>query len=234
MNLNWTKIWDPAAVENWTFNDAKGVHLTSDEIYRFVLMIVLFCLLFPLSRSRYLNSRSYSLAMAIHAFAGIWYAIDNIRKITHGLAHVFNLPMLLLWCIDRLVSILFYRKSNGSMKSLKVIGDNEYMDVRFKLNKNFDHGIGDVYYLLKNTNRCIVSPERSHPFTSFANHNPSDASWDIGFIMTIMDDNAQWFPSWTRRLRNTDAEMRGKCSHIDIISSCLLIVCQEIYVMETL
>ena len=38
-HLNWTKIWDPAAVEGWSFNNETGVHLTSDEIYRFVLMI---------------------------------------------------------------------------------------------------------------------------------------------------------------------------------------------------
>lgn len=205
-NLNWTKIWDPAAVENWTFNDSKGVHLTSDEIYRFVLVIALFCFLIPLSRSRFLNNRSYSLAMSIHCFAGVWYAIDNIRKITHGLAHVFNLPILLIWCIDRLFSIVYYRKSVGTAKA-NVIGDNEYLMIRVKLNKQFEKNIGDVYYLLNEQHRTgFLSPERSHPFTSFSNHDVNDPSWDIGFIISIMPDDTQWFPSWTRRLRIQDRE----------------------------
>ena len=76
-NLNWSKPWDPAAVENWTFNDECGVHLTSDELYRFFLMIALFCLIFPLTRSRFLNRRSYSTAIALHLFAGVWYAIGR-------------------------------------------------------------------------------------------------------------------------------------------------------------
>ncbi|XP_066910553.1 uncharacterized protein [Clytia hemisphaerica] len=208
-NLNWTKIWDPAAVENWTFNDSKGVHLTSDEIYRLLLMVALFCLIFPLTRSQFLNNRSYSLAIAIHAFAGVWYAIDNIRKITHGLAHVFNLPVLLIWCIDRLISIVYYRKSRGTAER-KIIGKNEYIDVRVKLNKKFKPEIGDVYFLLKsNDRRFTLSPERSHPFTSFSNHDVTDASWDIGFIITMMDDDSQWFPAWTRRLRASDHEAQS-------------------------
>ena len=44
-HLNWTKFWDPAAVQGWTFNDHKGVHLTSDEVYRFMLIIVIFCII---------------------------------------------------------------------------------------------------------------------------------------------------------------------------------------------
>lgn len=195
-HLNWTKPWDPAAVEGWTFNDHKGVHLTSDEIYRFVLMIVLFCFFFPLSRSNYANQRSYSLAMALHVFAGIWYAIDNIRKITHGLAHVTNLPILIIWCIDRLVSIYFYRRHEGHIVRKEVIG-KDYVILHVKLDKEVEHTVGDVYYLLHQPKGSTgILPQRSHPFTTFANLS-KDSTWDIGFVISIMEDYNQLCLPWT-------------------------------------
>ena len=196
LHLNWTKFWDPAAVVGWSMNNKSGVHLTSDEVYRLVLMIVLFCFLFPLSRSNYLNNRSFSLAIGLHAFAGIWYAVDNIRKISHEMAHLFNLPFLLLWCIDRLLSITLYRRSIASIVKKRIIGMNEYVDMRVKLNTSFKSGIGDVYYVVENKQ---LYPQRAHPFTTYKN-NTSDNSWDIGFIISVMEDDLQWFPSWTRTI----------------------------------
>lgn len=203
-NLNWTKWWDPAAIENWSFNDKSGVHLTSDEIYRLLLMIILFCFLFPLSRSSYLNDRSYSFAIALHAFAGVWYAIDNIRKITHGLAHVMNLPFLIFWCIDRLLSIVLYRRSNCTISAKQITSDEKYIVVYMKSDVYNKRTVGDVYYLsLASKRRQLLSLERAHPFTSFSNHS-KDKSWDIGFVISVMDDHTQWFPSWTRRLFSVD------------------------------
>ena len=203
-HLNWTKFWDPAAVENWTFNDSTGVHLTSDEIYRLALMIGLFCVLFPLTRSSFLNDRSYSLAIGLHAFAGVWYAIDNIRKITHGLAHAFNLPFLTMWCLARLLSVVLYRLNFGRIATKEVIGHNKYVELRVKLNKSNKMSVGDIYFLDMNKGKFgLPNFERTHPFTSFSNHS-CDASWDVGFILSVMDDDLQWFPSWTRKLRNVE------------------------------
>ena len=203
-HLNWSKFWDPAAVSGWTFNDHRGVHLTSDEIYRFVLMIVIFCFFFPLSRSHYANQRSYSLAMALHAFAGIWYAVDNIRKITHGLAHVVNLPLLIIWCIDRALSIWVYRHNRGRIVRKEVIGNNEYLVVYMKLDKDVSHAVGDVYYLLQEMKGSTgILPQRSHPFTTFANLS-QDATWDIGFVISIMDDEKQLCLPWTRWLASSE------------------------------
>lgn len=204
-HLNWSTFWDPAAVHNWSFNDYRGVHLTADEIYRFVLTIVIFCFLFPLSRSEYLNNRSYSTAMALHVLAGILYAIDNIRKITHGLSHVFNLPVLIIWCIDRLLCIFVYRKCTGKIITKNVIGTNEYTVTFVKLSRSeHEPGVGDIYYLHHNHKmfRNLV-PQRAHPFTSFSNHG-EDSSWDIGFVMTVMEDHEQWFLPWTNWLAPTD------------------------------
>ena len=197
-HLNWSTFWDPAAVNNFTFNDHTGVHLTSDEIYRLVLMIVLFCFLFPLSRSEYLNNRSYSVAIGLHVLAGVWYSIDNIRKITHSLSHLFNLPMLIIWCIDRFLCIVLYRKNKGYVVRKDVIGNNEYTVIYMKLDKEREAGVGDLYYLHHNHKLFgDIIPQRAHPFTSFGNHG-SDTSWDIGFVMTVMKDHEQWSLPWTR------------------------------------
>lgn len=196
-HLNWSKFWDPAAVQDWTFNDHTGVHLTSDELYRFALMIVLFCIFFPLSRSNYANQRSYSLAMTLHVIAGIWYAIDNIRKITHGLAHVFNLPMLIIWCLDRVLSIWVYRHHHARIVQKKVIGNNEYVVLYLKLDSHVKYAVGDVYYLHHNVKESSgIVPQRSHPFTTFANSSP-DSTWDIGVVVSIMEDEEQLFLPWT-------------------------------------
>ena len=197
-HLNWSTFWDPAAVTNWTFNDHRGVHLTADEIYRFVTMIVLFCFLFPLSRSEYLNNRSYSTAITLHVFAGIWYAVDNIRKITHSLSHLFNLPMLIIWCIDRLMCIVLYRINKGHAVRKNVIGNNKLTVVFMKLDRQLKPGVGDVYYLHQNYKLFgDIIPQRAHPFTSFSNHG-EDSSWDIGFVMTTIEDQEQWTLPWTR------------------------------------
>ena len=207
-HLNWSKIWDPAAVQGWTFNDHTGIHLTADEIYRFVLMIVIFCFFFPLSRSNYANQRSYSLAMALHIFAGIWYAVDNIRKITHGLAHVTNLPMLIIWCIDRAVSIWIYRHHQGSIVRKEVIGNNEYIIVYIKLKNGTKHAVGDVYYLLHEMEGSTgILPQRSHPFTTFANFS-QDSTWDIGVVISIMEDEKQLCLPWTNWLANSEDALK--------------------------
>ena len=74
-------------ISGWSFNDQYGVHLTNDEVFRYANNMVLFLFIFPLTRSNWLNVRSYSFAIALHVFAGIWHIIDNVRKISHGLNH---------------------------------------------------------------------------------------------------------------------------------------------------
>ena len=202
-HLNWSEFWDPAAVQGWTFNDHTGIHLTADEIYRFMIIIVIFCIFVPLSRSHYANHRSYSLAMALHIFAGIWYAIDNIRKITHGLSQCTNLPILALWCFDRLLSIWVYRHHLGYVVHKEVIGNNEYVIMYVKLDKEVRHAVGDVYYLLHQVKGSTgILPQRSHPFTTFANLS-QDSTWDIGFVISILEDEDQMCLPWTSWLAHS-------------------------------
>ena len=135
--------------------------------------------------------------MTLHVFAGIWYAVDNIQKITHGLAHFFNLPMLIIWCVDRLLSIWLYRHQHGHIVRKEVIGNNEYIVMYVKLDKNVKHAVGDVYYLHQQVKESTgMLPQRSHPFTTFGNLS-QDSTWDIGFVMSIMEDEEQLCLPWT-------------------------------------
>ena len=52
--------------------------------------------------------------------------------------------------------------------------------------------------------RSKLSWERAHPFTTFCNHDTKDKSWDIGIVMTVMEDKFQWLPAWTRKTCNYD------------------------------
>ena len=213
--LNWTKWWDPAAYSNWKFNDARGVRIGSDEIYRLVSMLLLFFFLFPLTLSRFLNTRSYSLAITLHAFAGIFYAADNLRKITHRRAHAFNLPILMLWCIDRFISVAWYRKYTGRIYRHQVIGTTEYVVTYVKLSHPVTKGVGDVYYVTQSERGL---PQRAHPLTSFSNHSlEKDSPWDIGFVTSIMHNDEQWFKCWTRKV----AELELKTGEVQInLVSC--------------
>ena len=113
--------------------------------------------------------------------------MDNIRKITHTLAHFLNLPLLILWCVDRLLSVAWYRKLQGYVAH-KMVYDN-YIILLLKLNKSVSHGVGDTYYLLNRSSNGAPPLQRSHPFTSFSNHGMSlrseevgvaEKTWDIG------------------------------------------------------
>ena len=208
-HLNWTRIYDPAAVDGFKFSRPDGVHITSDEVFRFTLIMVLFGVLFPISRSKWLNDRSYTLAIIIHGFAAFMFGIDNVRKMSHRLSWIFNIPLMIVWLIDRFLSVKYYRKSQAQIVEKRIVGNNEYVDIRVKLSKNFNKTAGDVYYLLEDERRSkCISFERSHPFTSFSNHT-KDTSWDVGFIITTVEDHLQSSPAWTRRLRSMD-ESQGK------------------------
>lgn len=71
-----------------------------------------------------------------------------MRKISHALSQTFNIPVFVLWMVDRILSITSYRKSAATVVSRRVIGAHEYVELKLKLNKTFKHGFGDIYYFL--------------------------------------------------------------------------------------
>ena len=97
-----------------------------------------------------------------------------------------------------------YRHHRGRIVPKKVLGNNEYVVLYVKLNKGVKYAVGDVYYLhhqfIESTG---MLPQRSHPSTTFANLS-QDSTWDIGFVISIMEDEESLFFPWTNWLANDD------------------------------
>ena len=127
-----------------------------------------------------------------------------MRKISHKLSHMFNLPLFAVWCIDRLISVVYYRKHKARIVRHQVIGETEYIVTHVKLEQPVEPGAGDIYYLTQHMFNKWGMPQRAHPFTSFSNHKKMDATWDVGFVTSVIADDQQWFKSWTRRLAEVE------------------------------
>jgi hypothetical protein len=76
-----------------------------------------------------------------------------------------------------------------------------------KFSDHVKRSVGDVYYLLQRNCRGIT-PQRSHPFTSFSNHSdafqlPDGITWDVGFIVTVIEGSS-WSHPWSGWLNNLE------------------------------
>lgn len=90
-----------------TYVTANLVTFTWDEHFRLVEMVLLFCVLIPMSMATFwgLRNTHFSLSMNMHLVCGILFGVDNIRKRSHKLSWILNLPVMVLWLLDRLYSI---------------------------------------------------------------------------------------------------------------------------------
>jgi len=149
------------------FNDGT-VNLAYNDVYRLILMTILFLILFPYSVSKFGRIRSYTITTFIHIFAALMYTIDLLRMPSHPHAHVFNTPFVFMWMIDRLLGAYYYRTGDGIIKK-KIKIDDEYMILFLKI-PNYNRKIGDCYWLnIKN-----IGIELSHPFTTFHNYGKNE------------------------------------------------------------
>lgn len=105
---NWSEFWDPAAVQSRTFTDLSCVHLTADKIYLFMIdIIVIFCILSLLLWAG-------RITQTIEAILWQWPCTSLLKSGTlmttfERSPMVTNLPIVVLWCFDRLLSLWIYR-----------------------------------------------------------------------------------------------------------------------------
>ena len=150
--------------EGLPFFHNNTVNLVYNDIYRLILMTILFCFLFPLSLSRFGKIRSYTITSFIHIFAALMFTIDLLRMPSHPHAHVFNTPVVFMWIIDKILGIYFYRNGDGII-SKKIRLDKDYMILLLNI-PNYTRKFGDCYWL----NLKQLKTQLSHPFTTFNNY----------------------------------------------------------------
>eukprot|EP01060_Flectonema_neradi_P040763 TRINITY_DN940_c1_g2_i1.p1 TRINITY_DN940_c1_g2~~TRINITY_DN940_c1_g2_i1.p1 ORF type:complete len:629 (+),score=72.09 TRINITY_DN940_c1_g2_i1:74-1888(+) len=81
--------------------DLQIVCLSTDDIIRFVVTLVTFIILFPLSQSSMVSRSNYNLSRLLHFLGSLWYCVDITRKKTHPHTWFLNIPLIIFWAIDR-------------------------------------------------------------------------------------------------------------------------------------
>ena len=88
---------------------ARTANWGLDDVWRLVWMSVIFCALFPLSRSIRMLATNYSLAMWLHVGVGLGFFIDSWRRRTHPHVWLWNTPVVLWYVVDRVAGCTWYR-----------------------------------------------------------------------------------------------------------------------------
>eukprot|EP00283_Hemiselmis_rufescens_P007200 CAMPEP_0173433236 /NCGR_PEP_ID=MMETSP1357-20121228/10759_1 /TAXON_ID=77926 /ORGANISM="Hemiselmis rufescens, Strain PCC563" /LENGTH=335 /DNA_ID=CAMNT_0014397923 /DNA_START=71 /DNA_END=1076 /DNA_ORIENTATION=+ len=128
LKLNWSKPWDPVvAVGFKSWITATQVNFSPDDVFRLVASFLCIFVLLPASLQAGCFKRlraSFSVRSILHASAALWITFDMVRKTTHRLSHLFNLPMLTLWAIDRFASVFLYLRRDASSVSVVPLDDS--------------------------------------------------------------------------------------------------------------
>ena len=197
---NW---WDPCVKPFSAFSHEDGANYTWDEIFRLVLIIIVFCIMMPISRADWMLGKSYSTAMIIHSVAGLAFMVDLVRKNTHQLSWRFNLPLIILYVIDRLFATFLYRVNKFKVHKIRPCSETSFL-VFGKLDNvpRTGQGCGDNYWLLhrfSKTTPCKPIFQRAHPYTAFQNWDRStDHIWNVGFIINCNPENKHSWSSWLK------------------------------------
>ena len=139
-----------------------------DDVWRLAWMTLIFCILFPVSRSIRVLNANYSIAMWLHVGIAMGYFIDAWRRRTHPHVWLVNSPFLLWYIVDRVAGLIWYRV-NKRQKFIRINLDENYQVLLWKqpdaaiLPKR---RLCDVYRLKTSGSRFL---EYYHPYTCASN-----------------------------------------------------------------
>lgn len=94
-------------------SNSAVMFLTTDDIYRSVLMVVLFGVAFPFSIANQARKRWFSLTQWLHMCAACMFTIDMIRRSPH--AQVFSPFVVFYFLVDRFMGLWFYRTGEAQV-----------------------------------------------------------------------------------------------------------------------
>lgn len=145
--------------------DPGGVNLASNDLYRLVLMTVIFGVIFPWTMSNKGRKSKFSLTIWAHLICGFLFTIDLLRQPSHPHAEIFNTPVVIYWMVDRLVGMYWFRTQDAVIVHKEIL-DGQYVVVLLNvMGQKRNPSIGSAYWF--NFPNAVI--ESSHPFTVFQN-----------------------------------------------------------------
>ena len=94
-------------------NDGVSMFLSIDDVFRLVLVMVVFLIIFPFSVSNYARMKYWNVAQWLHIFGAALFTLDMLRRSPHS--QVFNTPVVAYFLIDRLLGSVWYRTGQASI-----------------------------------------------------------------------------------------------------------------------
>lgn len=143
--------------------------VSHDDIFRIILMTLLFAVLFPLSMSNSGRRKGFSATQWLHIGCALCFTFDQIRRSSH--AQVFDVPIVALYFVDRFIGLLWFRRSNVTLIH-KAQLDDDYVVIFLEVQKGYKVPLASTFYLsLPNDTSSF---EMSHPFIGFQNRTTSN------------------------------------------------------------
>ena len=160
---------------------ARTANWGLDDVWRLVWMSVIFCALFPLSRSIRMLATNYSLAMWLHVGVGLGFFIDSWRRRTHPHVWLWNTPVVLWYVVDRVAGCTWYRTCARDVERFRL--DDAYQVLMWK-HASAEHrrsrSVADIYWLKSARASGLARAfEWAHPFTTASTHRLLDGSLTI-------------------------------------------------------
>eukprot|EP01063_Lacrimia_lanifica_P009960 TRINITY_DN1677_c0_g1_i1.p1 TRINITY_DN1677_c0_g1~~TRINITY_DN1677_c0_g1_i1.p1 ORF type:complete len:813 (+),score=325.77 TRINITY_DN1677_c0_g1_i1:94-2532(+) len=146
--------------------ETESLCVNSDDLGRLVGMMLMFCVLFPLSRAAWALRKNWMVAKWLHVVLAWAFVFDLVRRRAHPHTWVLNVPVLLAYAADRFVGWYWYR-----VETCRVVGrlrlDDDYSVVYWRMAAGVRARVGDLYYVKAEGSGGAF--ERLHPFTCMSN-----------------------------------------------------------------
>ena len=169
---------------------AEMMSMQVDDVFRVVEITIIFGIMAPLSYWWFW--RKWHIAIHIHRIMAAVFCIDMVRRHTHPHSILLNIPVFVIWIIDKIV-FSYWGFSTVSQLHRIMLGD-DYMVLLWKSEGDLSKTIGPNFYL-KLTDSSIS--ENSHAFTAFQNRRliqlkDVQGDWNTGIVVRIFRNKRKY------------------------------------------
>ncbi len=156
----------------WANNLLPEVFLTHDNVWRLIMVIALFGVVFPFSVSNYARRKWYGPSLLLHILAAVLFTIDQLRRSPH--AQVFSMPVIAYYLLDRFIGLWLHRTGQVSIVHKELL-DHDYMVVFLQLGGvKRRRLVGSTLYVQFTGLEGVM--DFAHPFVAFQNHSGEQLS----------------------------------------------------------